>query len=351
VRAPREFLEDVTLVRPRERFESVDVSTFEKPEEWRPLPLPQAAAATAAASLDHGRGLIYGGGAIVLVSSEPGVGKSMVLAAFLADEATAGRTVLYLDFERTPELLLERMRSAGLTDDELLRVHYLRPRSPASAEWIVAMIERLDPKLVALDSYDAALAHYGYETTNEDVRIFAAAVIEPLRSRGASILIADHVPKDREKRGRYSIGGQAKLALAEAHLGLVPIAALRRGSEGKLRVRTLKDTFGYLPPSAVFTLRSHAISGALSWDVSADDDAEAGEDFRPTGLMERVSRELERRGEFVSRTEVVSAVKGKAKFVRQAIDCLVREEFAEETDGLRGARLVRSLRTFREDDE
>jgi hypothetical protein len=157
----------------------------------------------------------------------------MILAAIVADDALAGATVLYLDFERTAELLLERLQAAGLGDEELGRVHYLRPRRPADRAEIAAMVERLEPSLVAIDSYDAALALYGLEAKNEDVRTFDASVIEPLRLSGASPVIADHVTKDRERRGRYSIGGQAKLALADAHLGLSAITPLRRGAEGK----------------------------------------------------------------------------------------------------------------------
>jgi hypothetical protein len=331
--------------------EGMDVSEFDA-ETWQPLPLLDAASSSAPVTPDHGRGLVYGRGAVTLVSSEPGVGKSMILTAIAADAAAAGLTVLYLDFERTAELLLERLRAAGLSDEEIRRVHYLRPREPASRAGIAAMVERLAPALVALDSYDAALALFGLEAKNEDVRIFASTVIEPLRSNGAPVLISDHVPKDRERRGRYSIGGQAKLALAEAHLGLSAVVPLRRGTEGKLRIRVLKDTYGYLPPAAVFTLRSHETSGALSWDVNADEEEEddAGS-FRPTGLMERVSRALEISGGDMTRSELRRTVKGKGDYVLLAIDTLIREEYAEETEGPRGARPVRLLRPFREADE
>jgi hypothetical protein len=205
--------------------------------------------------------------------------------------------------------------------------------------------------VAVIDSYDAALALFGLETKNEDVRVFGAVVVDPLRSAGACCLLADHVPKDREKRGRYSIGGQAKLGLADAHLGLSVITPLRRGAEGKLKVKAHKDNYGLLPPAAVFTLRSHDLTGALTWDVRIED-AEAGDEatFRPTGLMERVSVFLGS-GEAVSRNEIERNVKGKDKFVRQAIDALVREGFAEEELGPRGARLVRLVRPYREDDE
>jgi hypothetical protein len=185
----------------------------------------------------------------------------------------------------------------------------------------------------------AALAAFGLETKNEDIRVFHTLVTEPLRSAGASVVIADHVTKDREKRGRYSIGGQSKLALAEAHLGLSAIKPLRRGPGGKLNVRVLKDNYGWLPLGATFELRSHEATEALSWDVQTDKDGEAGTDgegtFRPTGCMEKVSRVLEIAGKALSRSELERDVIGKT----------------EEISGPRSARLVELVRPFREDAE
>jgi hypothetical protein len=320
-------------------------------EPWRPVPLIEAAGSEPEVEAKYGRGLVYGAGATILLSSEPGVGKSMVIAALTVDVVLAGEVALYLDFERTPGLLLNRLKAFGLADEDLSRVFYLRPKEPDSPAGIRAMVEQIGPALAAVDSYDAALAVFGLETKNEDVRTFGNLVVDPLRSAGASCVLADHVPKDREKRGRYSIGGQAKLGLADAHLGLTALAPLRRGAEGKLKVKVLKDTYGLLPPAAVFTLRSNELTGALSWGVRVQD-ADAGDEatFRPTGLMERVSIFLGA-GEAVSRNEVEQNVKGKDKYVRQAIDALVREGFAEEEDGPRGARLVRLIRPYREDDE
>lgn len=215
---------------------------------WRPIPLAQAAkAAGASPRPDHGRGLVYGSGAETLVSGEPGVGKSMFLAAVMADEVMNGRRPLYIDFERTPTMLLDRLEATGLSEEQLADVLYLRPTVQAGPHVIRAMVAELAPTLVAVDSYDAALAAFGFETKNDDVRAFHAAVLEPLRSKKAPLLVADHVVKRREERGRYSIGGSAKLALAEAHLGLDAITSLRRGVGGKLKVRVHKDTFGHLP--------------------------------------------------------------------------------------------------------
>jgi hypothetical protein len=284
------------------------------------------------------------------VSNEPGVGKSMLLAAIMGEEARAERTPLYLDFERTPSMLHERLDAAGLSEEELARVLYLRPTIKADPGEIRDLVERLRPSLVAVDSYDAALAAFGFETKNEDIRAFHVDVIEPLRSTGALTVIADHVTKNRETRGRYSIGGQAKLALADVHLGLSAITPLRRDTGGKLKIHVHKDTYGWLPRVAVFELASDEVG--LSWSVRTDEeDAADGSDFRPTGLMERVSRQLEIVGKPLSRNQLVQDVKGKGTYVRQAIDVLIREGFAEEEEGANRARLVTLARPFREDED
>jgi hypothetical protein len=67
--------------------------------------------------------------------------------------------------------------------------------------------------------------------------------------------------------------------------------------------------------------------------------------------MEKVSRVLEISGKALSRSELERDVIGKTMYVRQAIDALVRENFAEEISGPRSARLVELVRPFREDAE
>lgn len=319
---------------------------------WQPVPVADAADGTPARQPDRLGGLLYGAGAVTLLSGEPGVGKSMLLAAIAAEEAIAGRTALYVDLEGSPGMLLDRLHAAGLTGEQLARILYLRPQVRAEPTAIRQLVADLRPSLVAVDSYDAALAAYGLETTNEDIRALSIALLEPLRSGGAPIVVADHVAKDRERRGRYTIGGQAKLALCDAHLGLTVITPLRRGSAGRLRLTAHKDWHGHLPRAATLEITSHPATGALSWAIRpADDDADDGDGFRPTGLMERVSRALEIAGGPLSRTQLEHDVRGKGAYVRQAIDALVREGHATEVQGARGARLVSLARPYREGDE
>jgi hypothetical protein len=83
----------------------------------------------------------------------------------------------------------------------------------------------------------------------------------------------------------------------------------------------------------------------LEADQSRDEQGE----FRPTGLMERVSRYLELRSQPQSLKSVETEVTGKAQYVRVAVERLLAEGYAVESEGPRGARLVQTLRVFRED--
>ncbi|MGZ4394533.1 MAG: hypothetical protein ACXVZ2_04125 [Gaiellaceae bacterium] len=64
-----------------------------------------------------------------------------------------------------------------------------------------------------------------------------------------------------------------------------------------------------------------------------------------------MSRHLEIAGEPCSRSQIEQAVKGKTDYKRIAIETLIREGYAIEFSGERGARLVKLKRTYREVDE
>jgi hypothetical protein len=116
-----------------------------------------------------------------------------------------------------------------------------------------------------------------------------------------------------------------------------------------------KDRPGYLPRprAAEFELVSDVETGLVTWTFKAPQEANEAGLFRPTRLMEKVSRYVEARllEETPSRTTVEGNVTAKAEYVRQAIDILVTEGYFDETPGSRGARLLTSVRPYREDDE
>jgi hypothetical protein len=65
--------------------------------------------------------------------------------------------------------------------------------------------------------------------------------------------------------------------------------------------------------------------------------------------MEKVSRFVEMQPAPVSRNEVEKAVAGKAEALRTALDVLTGEGYLEESKGDKRARLVESIRAYRED--
>lgn len=82
-----------------------------------------------------------------------------------------------------------------------------------------------------------------------------------------------------------------------------------------------------------------------TWRLETSDQAGGAHgQFRPTVLMEKVSAYLVLAGDEVSRKDVEANVRGKAAYVRQAMDALVAEGFATERDGPHGARLLRTVR-------
>lgn len=280
---------------------------------WQPVSIAAAASTPIEPPVKMGR-LRYDGASKTLLSGEPGVGKSMFVAtAAAAEEACAGGVVLYIDFEGVPAMLLERLEAAGLMGADLARIFYLRPQVRAEPDEIRAMVERVQPTLLIIDSYDAALAAFALTPKAEDVRAFDTRVVQPLQSTGAPLLITDHVVKRREDRGVYPIGAQDKLALADVHLGLNVATALRRGSTGRLKIKVHKDRFGHLPRAATFELRSHETTGALSWTITSEEHG-SDEPFRPTGFMEKASRYLELQTEPVSLTKLIGGFRGNRDY-------------------------------------
>ena len=176
-------------------------------------------------------------------------------------------------------------------------------------------------------------------------------VVNPFSAEGAAVVLPDHVVKKREDRGRYSYGSERKQTGVDVHLGMVVLEPFGRGRTGKAKITVHKDRLGFLarPSLGLFVLDSDPETGACSWSIDHEPVVTPEGVFRPTNLMEKVSRYLERAGEERSRNQIEEAVQGKRKALRQAIDVLIAEEYATERDGPRGARLVTLQRVYRED--
>jgi hypothetical protein len=299
-------------------------------------------------------GLFYRGKRHV-ISGEDDAGKTMLLAGISVDELRSDHGVVWIDTDDMgPSMVLERLRAFGADDKKIRELFaYLRPEealSDAARADVVELIRQRKARLLVNDAFNASLALHGLSpTSTEDVETFWQHVVAPFCRAGVAAAIPDHVVKLKEARGRYAYGSERKATGCDVHLGLRVVEPFGRGRRGKARITVHRDRIGFLekPSLGLFVLDSDAETGRLAWQIEVSDEGE----WRPTGYMEKVSEYLERFAEPCPRKQVEQDVRGKAEYIRQALDALVNEGYAGETAGERGARLVGSLRPFREADE
>jgi hypothetical protein len=253
--------------------------------------------------------------------------------------------------------MLERLRDLGLTDEEIASLLYLTPSEPLTDAQVRADVDALlgeppRPSLVIIDAFTGALELHRLDpNSGVEVERFYRTVVSPLQAHGAAVVILDHVPKNKDARGKFSIASERKLGGADVHLGFEIVRPFGRGRNGLAKIVTHKDRPGHLPrpKAAELELSSNPETGLVTWDIRPADDA-AEEPFRPTRLMEKVSLYVAAHvdEEPPSRNAVEEHVTGKRDFVRQAINVLVGEKYLAEEEGPRNARLLRSLKPYRE---
>jgi hypothetical protein len=248
----------------------------------------------------------------------------------------------------------DRLREMGATDDDLDRILFIEPETPANDSTAPDIIDRFGPTLSIIDATAGAFRLQGLDDNKRgDVETFGAILVDPFFDRGVTSLLLDHVVKNADNRNGFPIGSERKQGIVQVHIGFEAVTRLSRGGHGLYKLRVHKDRSGWLrrPTWGELELHSDPETHAIASEFRpAPEDMETPAEFRPTHLMERVSRFLELQSEPVSLTTTETSVTGMTKWVRVAIDCLVREGWVSETTGPRRARLLLSVRAFREDD-
>lgn len=241
-----------------------------------------------------------------------------------------------------------------MTDALILeRFVYVRPDGPLDLDPVSIAS---DATLAIVDGITEAMQLLGPSPYgNADVAAFYAKAPRPLADARMAVLGLDHVVKDRDTRGRWAIGAQHKMAGSDVCFSLEAIRPFgRRLTGGLSRLTLTKDRPGHL--------RQHAVGRSRLGDVHMDSDGErvsvriepaqdsSDAGFRPTVLMERVSRYLEMRGE-QTYNAICSDVPGKREYLRKAVDALTADGFLTHRDGPRNADLYASTKPYREAEE
>lgn len=302
---------------------------------------------------------------------EPSSGKSLVAQWLTAQLLGQNMPVAYLDYESDPGSVVHRIMMFGLATRGQIAEHlvYIRPEADPKANGgetrAFRDLARQSFALIVLDGVTGALVASRMESnSNDDVTRWSRAVPEYLAERtGAAVVMIDHVPKAAEGRGRFAIGAQAKLGrITGVSFTLEPKQALGQGLRGVVSIRMGKDRPGQIP--------AHA--GPVNWsDRSAEvarfvldsttnpprvtiqppDRAGADQSFRPSTLMQAISKHLETATRPQSKKDVEGNVPGNASAKRQALDLLIREGYVTATPGARNALLHTSTRAYRATDD
>ncbi|MEJ1088722.1 DNA repair protein RadA [Microbacterium sp. Mu-80] len=136
-------------------------------------------------------------GAAILLSGEPGVGKSTLLLEVAASTARAGRRVLYASAEESPAQVRLRAERTGALHDQL----YLASETDLAT--ILGHIDEVKPDLVIVDSVQTVSSGLidGAPGQPSQVREVAATLIRVAKDRGLPVIIVGHVTKDGQVAG------------------------------------------------------------------------------------------------------------------------------------------------------
>lgn len=319
----------------RDSWQPLDLSTLEE----RPPILP-----------DLGDiGIVYPGKRHVFSGPQESA-KTLAAYAIALEVIRRGDRVVVIDFEMGRWDARNRLLELGATDEELRHIIYLEPDKPATSDRIAALIA-LNPWLVIIDAAAGAYDNQGLDdNARKDVEKFTRMYVRDFWRHGIATIVIDHVVKNTEGRGNYAIGSERKVGGADVHLGFEVKVPISRGANGLYKIVTHKDRGGYLKRGHLVDLHlsSDPETHRIGWDFREPEHADDAGIFRPTKLMENVSRYLEAQPEPVSRNNVETSVKGKSvDWIRKALDALIADGFVAESTGARNARLVASGSPYR----
>ncbi len=137
-----------------------------------------------------GGGLVPG--AAILLSGEPGVGKSTLLLEVAAHSALAGRRVLYASAEESTAQVRLRAERTGALHDELFLA------SETDLATILGHVDQVEPDLLIVDSVQtvSSAQSEGIAGHPSQVREVASVLIRLAKERELPVIIVGHVTKD-----------------------------------------------------------------------------------------------------------------------------------------------------------
>ena len=137
-----------------------------------------------------GGGIVPGGG--VLISGDPGIGKSTLLIQMAAAVAASGRKVLYVSGEESAHQVKQRAERLGMVSPDL----YLL--ADVNLNNVVTQIEKLNPGLVIVDSIQAVYLDNLPSSAGSvsQVRECTSLLLRLAKTQNVPLFLVGHVTKE-----------------------------------------------------------------------------------------------------------------------------------------------------------
>jgi hypothetical protein len=302
-----------------------------------------------------GRGLLYPG-RVHGVHGVGGAGKTWLAAVALGSEIMLRHHVVFVDLEDTAATIIERL-VRDMRIDPALVIEFLHYKAPTEGTAfgtpvLLDTVRTFGVTLVVLDSVGEGLSMENAKQNEDDeVARWMRRVARSVAAAGATVLLIDHVPKSDDAT-MMPIGSQRKQA---AMNGVVYSAQIvepfSRYHAGSVKIVCGKDRLGgYKKGETVAEMHVRPRDDGEGSDVTLEvpqDEQASGDYFRPTYLMEKVSRFVED-NPGCSLRAIRNAVKGRNTAVASALRALVVEGYVAMSEGARHATLHTSARPYRE---
>lgn len=230
---------------------SVKTSSFKSITEFsgeKKKVLPKERMSTGYEEFDRvlGKGLVEG--EVVLLSGEPGVGKSTLLMQIVLNFTKKGK-VLYVCGEESPTQLNERLERVA--DGKLKGIENFVVTEDVVVENVVALIEQENFSLVVIDSIQSmqSLQSKGYPGSISQVRLSGALLTRVAKTTGVPIFIVGQINK----------GGDIAGPKVLEHI--VDCVLYMEGDQyNQYRiVRSMKNRFGSTNEIGVFEMRGNGL--------------------------------------------------------------------------------------------
>ncbi len=191
-----------------------------------------------------GGGLVSG--SVVLISGEPGIGKSTLLMQICGNIANEGKKILYVSGEESPSQLKMRANRLGIDSDSLFI------QTETNLDAIVEEIKRIAPDIVIADSVQTIYSESSSSMPGSvnQVKEASSRFISIAKNESISIFLVGHVNKD---------GGIAGPKVLEHMVDAVLHFEGERDHAYRI-IRSVKNRFGSTNEIGVFEMTSEGLN-------------------------------------------------------------------------------------------